>query len=64
VKVKALRDTLRSLPSADVRQLDELLEKVDEADLSNLIAAISSPISKLAATVSKKKGQRRIRKRR
>lgn len=55
MKVKALRDTLRSLPPADVRQLDELLEKVDEADLSEFVAAIISPISKLATTVSKKK---------
>ncbi len=55
MKVKALRDRLRSLGSDDARQLHELLEKVDEAELSELLAAISPSISKLAITVSKRK---------
>lgn len=55
MKVKVLRDSLSSLNSVDARKLDELLEKVDEAELSELLAAISPSISKLANTVSKRK---------
>lgn len=56
MKVKALRDNLCS-PTADddVRQLDELLANVDEADLSELIGAIRAPITKLATAVSKRR---------
>jgi len=55
VKVKALRDRLSSHDSEDARKLDELLEKVDEAELSELLAAISPSISKLATSVSRRK---------
>ena len=55
MKVKALRDNLRSLTADDIRQLDELLASVDEADLSELIGEIRAPIAKLATALSKRR---------
>lgn len=55
MKVKALRDILQTLTSGGVRQLDELLANVDDAELPELVAAIKPAITKLAASISRKK---------
>ena len=57
MRVKSLRDTIRGsgVEADDLRLLDAMLSEIEEADVSELVAAIRTPVAKLAAALSKRR---------
>jgi ribosomal protein L12E/L44/L45/RPP1/RPP2 len=57
VKIKALRDILRNAgaTSQDTHALEALLEQIDEADIAELVSAITPAVAKVATSLAKRR---------